>query len=98
MVEGFSFTMGNVLIKDGVEAVRLGGGYNPRAAIGQTEDGMIILLVIEGRTAASLGATRDDLVKIMSEYGAVNASMLDGGSSAEMRYNGEQLTRGSGLI
>ena len=34
----------------------------------------------------------------MSEYGAVNASMLDGGSSAEMRYNGEQLTRGSGLI
>ncbi len=98
IVEGFSFTMGNVLIKDGVEAVRLGGGYNPRAAIGQTEDGTIILLVIEGRTAASLGATRDDLVKIMSEYGAVNASMLDGGSSAEMRYNGEQLTRGSGLI
>ena len=98
MVEGFSFTMGNVLIKDGVEAVKLGGGYNPRAAIGQTEDGTIILLVIEGRTAASLGATRDDLVRIMSEYGAVNASMLDGGSSAEMRYNGEQLTRGSGLI
>ncbi|MBR6160127.1 MAG: phosphodiester glycosidase family protein [Lachnospiraceae bacterium] len=98
IVEGFSFTMGNVLIKDGVEAVRLGGGYNPRAAIGQTEDGTIILLVIEGRTAASLGTTRDDLVKIMSEYGAVNASMLDGGSSAEMRYNGEQLTRGSGLI
>lgn len=98
IVEGFSFTMGNVLIKDGVEAVRLGGGYNPRSAIGQTEDGTIILLVIEGRTAASLGATRDDLVRIMSEYGAVNASMLDGGSSAEMRYNGEQLTRGSGLI
>ena len=98
MVEGFSFTMGNVLIKDGVESVKLGGGYNPRAAIGQTEDGTIILLVIEGRTAASLGATRDDLVRIMSEYGAVNASMLDGGSSAEMRYNGEQITRGSGLI
>ena len=98
MVEGFSFTMGNVLIKDGVESVKLGGGYNPRAAIGQKEDGTVILLVIEGRTAASLGATRDDLVKIMSEYGAVNASMLDGGSSAEMRYNGEQLTRGSGLI
>ncbi len=97
-VEGFTFEMGSVLVRDGNPAKKLGGGYNPRTAIGQTEDGTILLVVIEGRHAASLGATRDDLVKIMVDYGAVNATMLDGGSSAEMRYDGEQLTRGSGLI
>ena len=97
-VEGFTFEMGSVLIRDGSPSKKLGGGYNPRTAIGQCEDGTILLCVIEGRHAASLGATRDDLVTIMTEYGAVNATMLDGGSSAEMRYDGEQLTRGSGLI
>ncbi len=97
-VEGFTFEMGSVLIRDGNPAKKLGGGYNPRTAIGQREDGTVLLLVIEGRHAASLGATRDDLVRIMTDYNAVNATMLDGGSSAEMRYDGEQLTRGSGLI
>ena len=97
-VEGFTFEMGSVLIRDGNPSKKLGGGYNPRTAIGQCEDGTILLCVIEGRHAASLGATRDDLVSIMTDYGAVNATMLDGGSSAEMRYDGEQLTRGSGLI
>jgi exopolysaccharide biosynthesis protein len=97
-VEGFTFEMGSVLVRDGKPAKKLGGGYNPRTAIGQCEDGTVLLLVIEGRHAASLGATRDDLVKIMTDYGAVNATMLDGGSSAEMRLDGEQLTRGSGLI
>lgn len=97
-VEGFTFEMGSVLIRDGNPARKLGGGYNPRTAIGQKADGTIILVVIEGRHAASLGATRDDLVKIMEDYEAENATMLDGGSSAEMRYDGEQLTRGSGII
>ena len=97
-VEGFTFEMGSVLIRDGNPARKLGGGYNPRTAIGQRADGTVILVVIEGRHAASLGATRDDLVKIMEYYEAENATMLDGGSSAEMRYDGEQLTRGSGII
>ncbi|MCR4618232.1 MAG: phosphodiester glycosidase family protein [Lachnospiraceae bacterium] len=97
-VEGITFEMGSVLVRDGNPAKKLGGGYNPRTAIGQKADGTVIMVVIEGRHAASLGATRDDLVDIMVEYGAENATMLDGGSSAEMRYNGEQLTRGSGLI
>lgn len=70
----------------------LGGGVNPRTAIGQRADGAILLLVINGRQIDSLGATYDDLIDIMLEYGAVNASNLDGGSSSLMIYNGEYIT------
>lgn len=71
---------------------QLGGGVNPRTAIGQRADGAILLLVINGRQIDSLGATYDDLIDIMLEYGAVNASNLDGGSSSLMIHNGEYIT------
>lgn len=70
----------------------LGGGLNPRTAIGQRADGAILLLVINGRSIGSLGATLDDLVEIMLSHGAVNASNLDGGSSSIMILDGEFLT------
>lgn len=70
----------------------LGGGLNPRTVIGQRADGAILLLVINGRSIDSLGATLDDLVEIMLSYGAVNASNLDGGSSSIMMKDGEFLT------
>ena len=71
---------------------KLGGGVNPRTAIGQRSDGAVLLLVINGRQIDSLGATYDDLIDIMLEYGAVNASNLDGGSSSLMIHNGEYIT------
>ncbi len=70
----------------------LGGGLNPRTAIGQRADGAILLLVINGRSIGSLGATLDDLSEIMLAHGAVNASNLDGGSSSLMILEGEYLT------
>ncbi len=70
----------------------LGGGLNPRTAIGQRADGAILLLVINGRSLESLGATLDDLAEIMLSYGAVNASNLDGGSSSIMIMGDENLT------
>lgn len=66
-----------------------GSGANPRTAIGQRKDGSILLLVTDGRGASGhLGATASDLIGIMSQYGAVNAANIDGGSSASMVYNG----------
>ncbi len=67
----------------------LGGGLNPRTAIGQRADGAILMLVVNGRKVDSLGATLDDLIEIMISFGAVNASNLDGGSSSLMKYDGE---------
>ncbi len=65
-----------------------GSGANPRTAIGQREDGTVLLLVTDGRGAAGhLGATAQDLISVMQEYGAVNAANLDGGSSSAMYYD-----------
>ena len=67
-----------------------GSGANPRTAIGQRADGTVLLLVTDGRGASGhLGATAADLIKIMKDYGAVNAANLDGGSSSSMYYNGK---------
>lgn len=67
----------------------LGGGINPRTAVGQTADGSILLLAVDGRQANSLGASFSDLQDIMLQYGAVNASTMDGGTSTQMYYDGE---------
>jgi len=67
----------------------LGGGLNPRSAIGQRADGTVILLVIEGRMPGSLGASFFDLIEIMLKYKAINASNLDGGLSTTLVYNDE---------
>lgn len=75
----------------------LGGGFNPRSAIGQTADGTVLILVIDGRQTTSLGATYDDLISIMMQHGAVNAANLDGGSSSHMIYNNELVTICSSL-
>ena len=70
------------------ELAGAGSGANPRTAIGQRADGAILLLVTDGRgSSGHLGATAADLIAIMTEYGAVNAANLDGGSSSCMFYN-----------
>ncbi len=74
-----------------------GGGLNPRTAIGQRADGAILMLVIDGRQPHSMGATLHDVMQIMLDYGAVNASNLDGGSSSLMVYKGEVISVSSSL-
>ena len=69
-----------------------GSGLNPRTAIGQCADGSVLLLVTDGRGKnGHLGASAADLIEIMTQYGAVNAANLDGGSSTCMYYDGEYL-------
>jgi len=101
IVSAVSFAPGPVLIvnsKPQNENKNLGGGLNPRTAIGQRADGAILLLVVDGRQVESLGATYDDLVDIMLEFGAVNAANLDGGSSTRMHYNGMHINDCASLI
>lgn len=83
--------IGPFLIVNGepTEISGTGGGLNPRTAIGQRADGAILLLVIDGRQANTLGASFADCMHIMQEYGAVNASCMDGGTSTQMYYDGE---------
>ncbi|MBQ8836686.1 MAG: phosphodiester glycosidase family protein [Clostridia bacterium] len=89
--DGVCFQTGNVLITSDENTITKhyadnNTGTAQRTAIGQTSDGTLILIVTDGRSASSLGATHNDIIDIMVSYGAVTAGMLDGGSSAMMYY------------
>lgn len=65
-----------------------GGAPQPRTAIGQTKNGVLIFLIIDGRRpGVSDGATFKDLQALMVKYGAYEAATLDGGSSSTLVYN-----------
>ena len=78
-----------LIINGEVQYQNLASGVNPRTAIGQREDGAVLLLVLDGRSINTLGATMENICDVMLEYGAVNAGNLDGGSSSVMVYEGE---------
>lgn len=87
-----AISFGPALIVNGKETIKGDGGWGiaPRTAIGQRKkDGAILMLVIDGRQVSSVGATLKDVADIMLQYGAYNATNLDGGSSSTMYYNGE---------
>lgn len=96
----FGCSFGPVLVSNGEPASFdiLASGVNPRTAIGQRADGAVLLLVIDGRQARSLGATYADLADIMLQYGAVNACNLDGGSSSGMWFDGEYINSRASLL
>lgn len=91
MRDGVSFLTGNTLITCENDTVTRyyadnNNGAAQRTAIGQTADGTVILIVTDGRSASSIGATHNDMIDLMVSYGAVSAGMLDGGSSSVMYY------------
>ena len=89
--DAVSFQTGNVLITNDGESVTLyyaegNLGMAQRTAIAQRADGAVVLAVTDGRTASSLGATRNDIIDLLVSEGAVVAGLLDGGSSSMMYY------------
>lgn len=98
--EGISF--GPSLIVNGKKMITSGDGgwgIGPRTAIGQRQDGTILLLVIDGRQPQySIGATLLDVQNILYENGAYVAANLDGGSSTTMYYNGQLVNRPCDLL
>lgn len=86
------------LIVNGVPTQMEGnGGYGtqPRTAIGQTKDGTVIFVEIDGRNPPVIGATVKQLQEIFESYGAYNAANLDGGSSSVFVYKGQVINRPS---
>lgn len=82
-------TFGPFLIVNGNRSfIKGNGGWGtaPRTAIGQRKDGIVLLLVVDGRTLKYPGADMLDLTDIMERYGAYNAANLDGGTSSVMVF------------
>ncbi len=88
-------TCGPFLIVNGKASVIYGnGGWGtaPRTALGQRRDGVVLMLVLDGRIIGRPGAQMNDLIEIMQNYGAYNAANLDGGTSTAMAVNGELIS------
>ncbi|MBZ9626051.1 phosphodiester glycosidase family protein [Clostridium sp. FP2] len=85
-------SFGPALIVSGQKTITKGnGGWGiaPRTCVAQRKDGAIIFLVIDGRQTKSLGASLKEAQDVLYDYGAVNASNLDGGSSSTLFYDDE---------
>ena len=95
-----AMSFGPFLVVNGEPSTFKGnGGYGvaPRTAIGQRKDGIVLMVVIDGRRPGhSLGVDMVELTNIMVKYGAYNAANLDGGGSSSMAVNGEILSVAGG--
>lgn len=89
IINGVTFEPLLIVNGEAADLTYLVSGVNPRTAIGQRADGAVLMLVIDGRQVASLGATYQDVIDVMLDYGCVNACNMDGGSSTCMYFNGE---------
>lgn len=82
------------IIVDGVRLNTWGwDSLNPRAVIGQSDKGEILMLVIEGRLLDSLGISVNECGAILERHNCMQAMNLDGGTSAILWYDGEYVTR-----
>lgn len=75
-------------------AIKGNGGYgvNPRTAIAQRKDGIMLFLTIDGsgnKYGFRGGATISEVISILERYKAYNAANLDGGASTVLAFNGK---------
>jgi hypothetical protein len=69
---------------------------HPRSAVGQTADGRIVMLAVDGRQAGySVGMTNFELALALMRFGVIKGSALDGGGSTTMAFDGKVLNRPS---
>ncbi len=64
------------------------GRKHPRSALGTTQDGEIVLVVVDGRSPLSAGVTLEELANLMIAKGCTRAINLDGGGSSALWVGG----------
>ena len=90
------------MIIDGNIVVDSTSGFTdlqPRACMGQSKYGEVIMLLIEGRLPTiSLGLGVPECARIMSRHECWQAMNLDGGTSAMIWYDGEYIMKSSNPV
>ena len=95
------------LVKNGKPIFHTGESFAPRqlnsrqarGAIGQLQDGRIILVAVEGTSAAySIGMSNYELAVELSRLGATTAYGLGAGSASGLVFDGKLLTRPLGKV
>ena len=98
-----AYECGSWLVRDGKSVAPMKDAWvgiltnrDPRTAIGIKEDGMVILLTVDGRQPGySAGFTAKELAEYLISCGAKEAAMLDGGASTKMIVDGKLVSRPS---
>ncbi len=68
---------------------------HPRSAVGIGEEGKFIyLVVVEGRSDQSRGASLEELARLLLSLGAAEAMAFDGGRSVSMYADGREVVEG----
>ena len=94
MRDAVQFSPAEVINGENVTDGSTGFGIQPRTSIGQSSDGDILLLTVDGRQIGySIGCTVGDCADIFLRYDALQAANLDGGSSTIMVYRGKEITK-----
>jgi hypothetical protein len=95
---------GPIIVRDGKPVFSSLEGFttdqlayrHPRTGVGQTADGHILLVAVDGRQPGySTGLTNFELALTMMRLGCVTASALDAGGSTTMAFDGKLLNRPS---
>ncbi len=90
---------GQVKITNNEELKFAGNAFNdkhPRTCMGYTDDGYLIIMVIQGRfPGIAEGATLGQEAKLLIELGCIEALNLDGGGSSCMLVNGKETIKPS---
>jgi len=91
---------GPLILRDGKPVYRANEGFevsqiaprNPRTAIGQLDDGRIVMVVVDGRQPGySVGMTTFEMALTMARLGAVRGMALDSGGSSTLAFEGTVL-------
>ncbi|WP_460687353.1 phosphodiester glycosidase family protein [Niabella aquatica] len=79
---------GPLLLLNGQDEQLDSGSFNvnrhPRTAVGITENGSVIMLVVDGRSPNSAGMNLFELTRIMRWLGCISAINFDGGGSSAL--------------
>lgn len=90
--------VGPRLLKDGEVAVNaeeeqfgqdVAGGRAPRSAVGILPDHQVLIAVVDGRQAQSMGCTLTEMAQLLKSFGVVDAVNFDGGGSSELVVGGK---------
>lgn len=90
---------GPILIADGntINSYKENDSKMARTAIGQTSNGDVLMLVVDGDEAdGKTGATLSELANVFKKYNAYNAGNLSGGSRSVMYWNGRIVNKAKG--
>lgn len=80
-----------------------GSGTQPRTAIAQRQDGIVLFVVVDGHGRGGMnfsargGVTYNELIDILMRYKAYNAANLDGGASTSLAIEGKLYNKPCGV-